>query len=192
MSDVEEAITRLRRERKGKRVVAIYFTIFKPSVSITEEDAYSILNTLGMRGAGFSTWVTFTKAGDTAFLDAMLSSAMFPSGGGWRLSGEYPEGLLDVTYVIIPQGRVKVDDVYALVRGLSVNAVSRLGGSRYVVKLRVFGSVGELGVLRNRLTELGVYDTYLLGDEGELVVNLLTPTQVLDRGVYEAVFGLGD
>jgi hypothetical protein len=185
---IEEAIDRLKRG--GKRVVVIYFTVFKPREDTTEEDAISILNTLGIRDAEFSIWVTFTKPSDTAYLDAMLSSVL---GGG------YPEGLgggglIDVTYVIIPQGSAKVGDVYALVRELSDGAVLRLGGSRFVVKVRVFGNTGELGVLRNRLTGLGVYDTYLLedGGEGELVVNLPTPSQVLDRGVYEVIFGLGD
>ena len=191
MSEVEEAIARLRGQ-EDKRA-AIYFTVFKPRVGATEEDAYSILNTLGIRNSGFSIWVTFTKASDTAYLDAMLSSIMFPSGGG-QLGGE-PEGLLDVTYIIIPQCGVKVDDVYALVRGLSDSAVLRLGGGRFVVKVRVFGNTSELGVLRNRLTGLGVYNTHLLGGEcegeGELVVILLTPTQVLDRGVYEVLFGVG-
>ncbi len=186
---IEEAVARLRRE--GRRVVVIYFTVLKPRGDATEEDAISILKALGIRDVDYSIWVTFTRHSDTAYLDAMLSSVL---GGG------YPEGLsagggglLDVTYVIIPQGNVKAGGVYDLVRGLSDSAVLRLGGSRFVVKVRVLGNTGELRVLRNRLTELGVYDTYLLedGGEGELVVNLPTPSQVLDRGVYEVVFGLG-
>ena len=187
---IEEAIDRLRRG--GRRVVVIYFTVLKPREDATEEDAISILKALRTRDADYSIWVTFTRHSDTAYLDAMLSG---------MLSGGYPEGLgagggglLDVTYVIIPQGNVKAGGVYALVRGLSDSAVLRLGGSRFVVKVRVFGNTGELGVLRSRLTGLGVYDTYLLedGGEGELVVNLPTPSQVLDRGVYEVIFGLGD
>jgi hypothetical protein len=189
MSEVEEAIARLRRRRNGKRVVAIYFTVLKPRGDITEEDAVSILKALGIRNTDFSTWVTYTKASDTAYLDAVLNNMVFPSSGG-QLSGG--EGLLDITYIIIPRGNVKVGDVYALVRGLSDGAVLRLGSGRYMVKLRVFGNSSELGELRNRLTGLGVYDTYLLEDgrEGELVVNLLAPSQVLDKGVYEVVFGL--
>ena len=187
---IEEAIDRLKRE--GKRVVVIYFTVLKPRGNATEEDAISILKALRTRGADFSIWITFTRHSDTAYLDAMVNN---------MLSGGYPEGLsagggglLDVTYVIIPRGNVKAGGVYDLVRGLSDSAVLRLGGSRFVVKVRVFGNTGELGVLRSRLTGLGVYDTYLLedGSEGELVVNLPTPSQVLDRGVYEAVFGLGN
>lgn len=187
---IEEAVGRLKRG--GKRVVVIYFTVLKPREDATEEDAISILKALGTRDAGFSIWVTFTKPSDTVYLDAMLSSVL---GGG------YPEdlgvgggGLLDVTYVIIPQGSVKAGGVYDLVRGLCDSAVLRLGGGRFVVKVRVFGSTGELGVLRSRLTGLGVYDTYLFedGGEGELVVNLTTPSQVLDRRVYEVIFGLGD
>jgi hypothetical protein len=182
---IEESVARLRRE--GKRVVVIYFTVLKPREDATEEDAISILKALRTRDAGFSIWVTFTRHSDTAYLDAMVSSVL---GGG------YPEGLgggglLDVTYVIIPQGNVRAGDVYDLVRGLSDSAVSRLGGGRFVVKVRVFGNTSELGVLRNRLTGLEVYNTYLLedGGEGELVVNLVTPSQVLDREVYETVFG---
>jgi len=187
---IEEAIDRLRRG--GRRVVVIYFTVLKPRGDATEEDAISILKALRTRDADYSIWVMFTKHSDTAYLGAMVSGVL---GGG------YPEGLgvgggglLDVTYVIIPQGNVKAGGVYALVRGLSDSAVLRLGGSRFVVKVRVFGNTGELGVLRSRLTGLGVYDTYLLedGGEGELVVNLPTPSQVLDRGVYEVIFGLGD
>jgi hypothetical protein len=187
---IEEAVARLRRE--GKRVVAIYFTVLKPRGDATEEDAISILKALRTRDADYSIWVTFTRHSDTAYLDAVVNS---------MLSGGYPEGLsagggglLDVTYVIIPRGNVKAGGVYDLVRGLSGSAVLRLGGSRFVVKVRVFGNTGELGVLRSRLTGLGVYDTYLLedGSEGELVVNLPTPSQVLDRGVYEVIFGLGD
>jgi len=187
---IEEAVARLKRG--GKRVVVIYFTVLKPREDATEEDAISILKALRTRDAGYSIWVTFTRHSDTAYLDAMVNS---------MLSGGYPEGLsagggglLDVTYVIIPRGNVKAGDVYALVRGLSDGAVLRLGGSRFVVKVRVLGNTGELGVLRSRLTGLGVYDTYLLedGGEGELVVNLPTPSQVLDRGVYEVIFGLGN
>ena len=184
---IEEAVARLRRE--GKRIVVIYFTVLKPREDTTEEDAISIPKALRIRDVDYSIWVTFTRHSDTAYIDAMLSS---------MLSGGYPEGLsagegglLDVTYVIIPQGNVKASDVYALVRGLSDSAVLRLGGSRFVVKVRVLGNTSELRVLRNRLTMLGVYDTYLLEGEGELVVNLPTPSQVLDRGVYEVIFGLG-
>jgi hypothetical protein len=185
---IEEAVARLKRE--GKRVAAIYFTVLKPRGDATEEDAISILKALRTRDTEFSIWVTFTRHSDTAYLDAMVNS---------MLSGGYPEGLsagggglLDVTYAIIPQGNVKAGDVYDLVRGLSDSAVLRLGGSRFVVKVRVLGNTGELRVLRNRLTRLGVYDTYLLEDEGELVVNLPTPSQVLDREVYDVIFGLGD
>ena len=184
---IEEAVARLKRE--GKRIVVIYFTVLKPREDTTEEDAISILKALRIRDVDYSIWVTFTRHSDTAYLDAMVNS---------MLSGGYPEGLsagegglLDVTYVIIPQGNVKASDVYDLVRGLSGSAVLRLGGSRFVVKVRVLGNTSELGVLRSRLTGLGVYDTYLLEGEGELVVNLPTPSQVLDRGVYEVIFGLG-
>jgi hypothetical protein len=187
---IEEAVARLRRG--GKRVVVIYLTVLKPREDATEEDAISILNTLGIRDTDYSIWVTFTRHSDTAYLGAMVNS---------MLSGGYPEGLsvgggglLDVTYVIIPQGNAKAGGVYDLVRRLCDSAVLRLGGGRFVVKVRVLGNTGELGVLRSRLTGLGVYDTYLLedGGEGELVVNLVTPSQVLGREVYEVVFGLGD
>jgi hypothetical protein len=106
---------------------------------------------------------------------------------------ESMERLLDITYIIIPQGKVRADDVYDLMKKLSDSASSKFESSKYVVKMRIFDYINKLEKLRNKLTKLEINDTYLLKDEngyeGELVANLLTPSQVLDKGVYKAVFG---
>jgi len=223
-SAIEETIVSLKRERKGKRIVVIYFTIFKPREDITEEDAGDILNTLGIPGRNdiegikadavikignteFLIWITYTKLSDVFYFDTILDNIMHFSSGDYdkvqlQLDEELPkdlgvsesmERLLDITYIIIPQGKVRADDVYDLMKKLSDSASSKFESSKYVVKMRIFDYINKLEKLRNKLTKLEINDTYLLKDEngyeGELVANLLTPSQVLDKGVYKAVFG---
>jgi hypothetical protein len=229
-SAIEETIVSLKRERKGERIVVIYFTIFKPREDITEEDAGDFLNTLDTLGilekkleekvgvakadavlrigdTEFLIWITYTKLSDVFYFDTILDNIMHFSSGDYdkvqlQLDEELPkdlgisesmERLLDITYIIIPQGKVRADDVYELMKKLSDSASSKFESSKYVVKMRIFDYINKLEKLRNKLTRLEINDTYLLKDEngyeGELVANLLTPSQVLDKGVYKAVFG---
>jgi len=226
---IEDFIVSLKRERKGERVVVIYFTIFKPREDITEEDAGdpTFLNTLGILekeleekvgvakadavlrvgNTEFLVWITYTKLSDVFYFDTILDNIMHFSSGDYdkiqlQLDEELPKDLgvsesmkrlLDITYIIIPQGKVRADDVYDLMKKLSDSASLKFESSKYVVKMRIFDYMNKLEKLRNKLTMLEINDTYLLKDEngyeGELVANLLTPSQVLDKGVYKAVFG---
>jgi len=162
----------------------------------------------------FLIWITYTKLSDVFYFDTMLSNIEYFLIADYdkiqlQLDEELPkdlgisesmERLLDITYIIIPQDKVRADDVYELMKKLSDYASSKFDSSKYVVKIRIFDCTNELEKLRNKLTELEIYNTHLLKDktkcekdeneyEGELVANLLTPSQILNKKVYEAIFG---
>jgi len=162
----------------------------------------------------FLIWITYTKLSDVFYFDTILDNIMHFSSGDYdkiqlQLDDELPkdlgisesmERLLDITYIIVPHGKVRVDDVYDLMKKLSDRASLKFDSSKYVVKIRIFDCTIELEKLQNKLTELGIYNAHILKDEtkcekdengyeGELVVNLLTPSQILNKKVYETIFG---
>jgi hypothetical protein len=141
--------------------------------------------------------ILFYEAMYNEFIDAIEGAAKYlevkPEEGPAKELGieesEVLEKIVDVTLIIYPEGKVRAEDVYTLIKTFYDKASELLISGRATLKIRIFGyeKDEELNIIEGRLKRLKV-STYR-SREKPILTAILMPSQMLDREVYKAIYG---
>jgi hypothetical protein len=158
----------------------------------------------------FWLWSSITKIRDVIFYETLFSELINAIEGEEKyqeteldkelvkelgVKEDALEEINDVTLVICPDPeRVRVEDVHLLIKTLFDEAVIFLASQRIALKIKIFGYKKEraLNAIEGRLRRLGVLIYRGEKSEEKPVLTVVpTPSQALEKGLYEAIYSKG-